>query len=169
MLFFDDFEDGDANGWVASNPLDLREWYVLAGQYRQEANTTTSTFTVAGDMTWTDQIVEVDVSDRVNSGACGVMARVQGPNDNYRLVAVGNGALRLVKVVGGTATLLGQVGVGFPTRFRLKLSAVGTNLKGYVDDVLYIDITDASLASGKIGLRTDVMVARFDNVRVTKP
>ena len=55
--------------------------------------------------------------------------------------------------------------------YDLKLVCEGKNIKGYVDDVLVVDVTDEEATDAQVtgapGLRADKMDAWFDNFRVT--
>lgn len=55
--------------------------------------------------------------------------------------------------------------------YDLKLVCEGKNIRGYVDDVLVVDVTDEEASDAQItgapGLRADKMDAWFDNFRVT--
>jgi hypothetical protein len=162
LLFFDDFEDGVADGWVEGGSS-ARDWHVLAGIYVQSRPY--NAHSIAGNPAWTDQVVEVDVIRR-DMGTLGIFVRYQAMDTHYRLLAGGNGALNLTREVAGVTTSLARAGVGFPDRFRLKCSAIGTTLRAYVDDVPYLTVSDSAVSSGSIGVMP-TSEGSFDNVRVT--
>lgn len=88
-------------------------------------------------------------------GALGVVFRYQGEDDYYRFSMRRDVPGRsLVRVSGGTATVLWQDGDGYePGRgYQVTLRLAGPVLSGYVDGVQLFGVTDATFAEGQVGL-----------------
>lgn len=138
----------DAGQWSASSQGDLQQtaWH--------------STFAVIGEPT-DDEIVEsrarVDEFNPASTAAwAGVVARFADRHDFYALVLRSNHAVQLRKVVDGVTTLLaGRVLDVTPGQdYLLRLDVVGDRLRGYVDGVLQVEATDATLRQGRTGVAT---------------
>ena len=143
-----------------------------------------NTFSFVNNSTLADCKVQAKVYRIANASAhraVGVMARTGGSTTNnvtgYALV-IGKGAfdankLILDKYTGGTATRSTITSTAFTnaadTWYWLRLECVGTSIKGYVstDGITYqllIDVTDATHATGKVGIfgfDPDFLIADF--------
>jgi hypothetical protein len=77
--------------------------------------------------------------------------------------------VQLYKKIGSIWTNLGEANmtVAPGTWYVLKLEMNGSSLKGYVNGVKKISVSDSSLSSGYIGLRTYDQTAVFDNFLVS--
>jgi hypothetical protein len=77
--------------------------------------------------------------------------------------------VQLYKRLGNIWTNIGEANmIATPgTWYQLKLEMKGTSLKAYVDGVKKISVSDSSLTSGYIGLRTYDQTAVFDNILVS--
>ncbi|HEX2079267.1 MAG TPA: hypothetical protein VHG08_16190 [Longimicrobium sp.] len=118
---------------------------------------------------WTD--VRVSAYARTDGGgAMGLVFRWQDGGSHYRFSLECGGALRrLVRVAGGTATLLAEDAFACqPGRdYLLTVEAVGSSLRAYQDGALVFDAVDAAHAQGSVGLYAyDNPDARFADVRV---
>lgn len=173
--FFDDFEDGDAAGWTAAEGS-AGSWSVAsdAGSLRYFCSTTSggSRIVLTGDSNAADVALEVDVKCDTDGSDDypGIIVRsTPGASNLYMLqLAYGANAARLYKRVAGTYTQLGSdvaTSLTAGTIYRVKLVAVGSHLRTFVDGVLKHDLTDTSLTSGRIGVRSYNAPTRFDNVR----
>jgi hypothetical protein len=105
-----------------------------------------------------------------DGGCIGAMVRYHDATHYYRFSMDSlRGYRRVVKNVGGTFTLLWEDAnaytPGIP--YRLTVSAIGTELRGYVDGVLTFVIEDGDVPTGRFALYTwDTSSARFWHVRV---
>jgi hypothetical protein len=93
-----------------------------------------------------------------------------GLHDRALLAALAyTGYRRLVKNVAGTFTLLWEDTTAYApdTPYRLTVSAIGTELRGYVDGVMTFVVDDADVAQGRVELYTwETTAASFWHVRV---
>ena len=53
--------------------------------------------------------------------------------------------------------------------YRVRLEAIGSSLRFYVNDTLTAEAADARLATGRYGLITFNAAADFDNFRAIRP
>lgn len=169
-LFSDDFEDGNDNGWTQ----ETGSWSVVTDEgskrYEQGTYTTAEYRTSTGNTSWDDYTFEVDVQPLSFDGNSAIFInfRYSDNSNTYRAVIHGYNQLRLQKKVSGALTELANESYTFNTGtiYTIRLEAVGTNLKVYVNDNLEISETDASHSSGEIALATWKTTANFDNVLV---
>ncbi len=171
---FDTFETGAAEGWIS----DGGTWTVSADVgtrvYRQTNPGLTAVRSVRADTDWTDQVVEADVTPREvtgNNRFFGVLARHGAtPNNYYYLVLRTNNTIELKRIVNNVAANIAPPVTSFPvavgTTYRLRLEAIGSTLKGYVNGELKIQGTDTSFTSGSAGLLTFFSDVAFDDVHI---
>jgi hypothetical protein len=177
LLFSDDFEMG-ASHWVASTTGD---WSVVTdGTMVYEQATLSNDFRIAaaGDVSWTDQVVEARVKvlsfgGSSSSYVAGVCGRVHDLMNFYCAVIRSNdGKVAIRARLNNSGTTLGTPGTAGAvagTWYTLRLEIIGTTLNAYLDGVLKTTVSDSTIASGGVGLGTQNASAEFDDVRVTKP
>ncbi|MEV4627843.1 family 16 glycoside hydrolase [Micromonospora sp. NPDC049523] len=168
-LLSDTFEDGNSNGWSKSGG----SWSVVTDgslAYRQSGQSSDAR-TLVGQPTWGDYGVQARVKPTGFNGAnrhVGVVARAQSSSSYYALVVTSGGAVQLVKRAGGDPVALGTGSAAVPvgTWATLRLDAVGSSLRGYVNGNLVVQATDSGFSSGRAGLATSYASASFDDVEV---
>jgi len=173
LLFEDDFEDGDANGWTPTSGT----WTVTGGQYRGQAASLNS-YSVAGSSDWTDYVFRADVSVTNNSGGnkdAGLVFRYTDEDNHYILLLKNNDRsgrkMELLSVAGGVKTSLGysNPSIAADTLYTYRIELVGDEIKVYQNDTLVLSATDGTHGSGKIGARAYAhTLALFDNVVVSR-
>ncbi|GAA2888050.1 hypothetical protein GCM10010517_51960 [Streptosporangium fragile] len=168
-LFGDDFEDGNATGWSKSGG----SWSVAAdgSQVYRQSGTGADARAVAG-AGWSDQAVQARVKPTAFNGAgrhVAVLARAQSTSSYYFLGLSNAGSVVLGKRTSGGPTTLASAPatVTAGTWYTLRLEAFGTTLRGFVNNVEVVTATDATFASGKVGLSGYYASASFDDVLVT--
>jgi hypothetical protein len=125
----------------------------------------------AGSTSWTDYTLEFDVQ-KASGSYFNVVFRYTDASHHYLLEPSSDAIhLALFKKVGG-----GYIELTSPrplqnttagTWYHYKIVVQGPSIKVYVDDVLQIDVSDASLPEGKIGIGAyHGSVAYFDDVQV---
>jgi endoglucanase len=173
-LFADDFGDGAADGWTSTSGT----WTVVGNEYNGQAGSGSS-YSVAGDPTWSDYVFQakVNVTNNVSGNKdAGLVFRYADANNTYVLLLKNNDKagrkMELVKVVGGVKTVLdfSNPSIAPDTFYTFKIVANGDSIEVYKDDVLELSATDNSFSSGKIGARTYANTkAIYDDILVTAP
>ncbi|CAK4853276.1 unnamed protein product [Aphanomyces euteiches] len=173
VLFQDDFNDGNANGWTSTSGT----WSVISSAYSGTANSGLS-YSVAGDPAWTDYTLEAKVNVTNNVGGnkdAGLVFRYTDVNDYYVLYLKNNDntgrKMEIVKVVGGVKTSLtfANPSIAPDTFYTYKIVLNGTSIQAYKDGTLVLSTTDSSFSSGKIGARVFANTnARYDDILVTR-
>jgi hypothetical protein len=185
VLYMDDFA-GDsvgsmASGWIQGDTqTGLGSWMVASdGSNVLQGAAAGSDFTVdiGGNASWTDYTFQVDA--KMISGTnyeVGVYGRFAVGTDKgnfYEAYMDDSGSVQLrVKLNGSTTTLGSKSKSATPpalnttTTFRLDMH--GSTITVYVNGVMRVMATDATLAAGGIGVIVEGGTAEFDNVLVTE-
>ncbi|MES1177137.1 MAG: family 16 glycoside hydrolase [Myxococcales bacterium] len=173
VLFSDDFEDGNANGWTASNGT----WAIATDGSKVYSQTGTGTgstvlMSSAGTASWTNQIIEAKIKVKAFGGSstsyfAAIYGRYNG-TDYYSLTLRSDGKIAIRK---NTTTLGSAVAAGIVggTWYTVRLEIVGSSLKAYVNGALVDTETDATLSAGRIAVGTVNTTAEFDDIKVTTP
>ncbi len=183
-LLSDDFEDGDLAGWTVSDPGDREapsDWQVVGGVLMQNTNILSNPTTVQsitkigsyaifdGGTTWDDYKVSMLIGSDDND-EIGLMFRVQGLDDYYRFSwNTQMNYQRLVKNVGGSFSLLGEVNTTYTIgqMYLLEVVVDGPSIEVSIDGGVVFSVVDPDLAGGTIGLSTWANAGgRYDDVLV---
>jgi hypothetical protein len=204
MLLHEDFRGGFAgwpvvdvgtigapSRWVAENNGALQT-SSIRGNEPAGAIGLPGTLLVGGDSTWTDLRATVALRTSTvagsNGGSIGLAFRYQGPGNCYRFsMDRAAGRRRLVRFVGGVATLLAedQVTMALDHDHEVTVELVGPAVRVSIDGAPIFDVTDPSgapavrdadgavttaagpLAAGRLTLYCSANpTARFSDVRV---
>jgi hypothetical protein len=121
-----------------------------------------------------DQSVQVEAR-AVGFGAgagrwFGVMARYVDDNNYYYVTVRNDNTLSLRKLVNGNIVTLRTVPFNLTVFqwYQLRLDAIGTSLRVYVDDRLLIEATDSSFPEGRYGLAMYKAYMNYDNFLATQ-
>lgn len=191
LLLHEDFSGGSLDGWTVvdeAGTSGASAWSVVAesGAYGtvylalQSANiyggstdaddpVKPGTLLTRGDSSWTDYRLSATIRSG-DDDAIGLVFRRRDADNCYRFALDRERRYRrLVKVVGGTTTVLWEDGVPYQPDwdYTLTVEAVGSDLAVYLDGELLCAVSDPSLDSGGIGLYCWANVsARFADIRV---
>jgi len=101
----------------------------------------------------------------------GVMARYVDDSNYYYLTLRNTNSASLRKLTNGAITELGtySLPITLGSWYRLRLEAVGTQIRGYVNGFLVAEATDATHARGAAGPITNRAAADFDDYRAIQP
>src|SRR5262245_44934861 len=181
-VFCDDFEDGDANGWVPIGGT----WSVVGDGSSVYRGANGPGNSIAGAATWTDQTVEarVKVVQFGNTKAgfrAGVIARYANTTSFYVFLYDGRGALRLLKDgdlppshAGACAKIDANLTAGSWHTLKLVVSGSTTvRLQTFLDGAPIHDCTSSSGAvpAGAVGsyVYGSNTIVEFDDVMVSTP
>jgi hypothetical protein len=167
-LLYEDFDN--YNNSVSSDwSVDKGTWQVVLDGTNTYKQTGAGNGVVSriGGSGWTDYAASADVK-RLGDGAA-LLGRYQDDSNYYQLM-LSSTDWTLNKLVGGTWTTLdsGAFATSTSTYYNVKLVFAGTNIQAYIDGTKVSEVTDSSLASGTVGLRSTNGQAYFDNVRAVQ-
>jgi hypothetical protein len=142
---------------------------------RRQTNNLGAARSLTGVPETDDQIVETGV--RIDSLPpdgdrwVGVIARYRDDANLYYVSLRVNSGLQIRRVVNGAATVLASVPytVQGGRNYRLRLEAVGDQLRAYVDGAFVAEARDAALGTGRFGIATNRAAASFFEVDVRQP
>ncbi|MEO3930828.1 hypothetical protein ABGB07_44340 [Micromonosporaceae bacterium B7E4] len=167
-LASDDFEDGNAAGWVTTGGT----WIVAREESRvlRQSSLAANALARTGQPGWRDYTIVAEVRpDSFNGmpGFAGVVARAQSTTTFYALVLRPNNTVALTRTAQGTLTTLATAPMTVtPDRsYTLTLRTAGRTLTGSVDGTR-LTASDGSILTGPAGLVTTWTAASFDNVSV---
>ena len=181
-VFCDDFEDGDAIGWVPIGGT----WSVVSDGSSVYRGANGSGNSIAGSASWTDQTVEarVKVVQFGNTKAgfrAGVIARYANATSFYVFLYDGSGGLRLLKDgdlppshAGACAKVDANLTAGSWHTLKLVVSGSTTvRLQTFLDGTAIHDCTSASgtVPAGAVGAYVygANTIVEFDDVKVSTP
>ncbi len=101
----------------------------------------------------------------------GTNVRYSDDYNYYYLTVRSNGTVSLRKRVNGANIVLGTVNMPVTVGqwYQLRLDAVGTQLRAFVDGTLRMEVTDSSHPRGKTGIVTYRTAAQFTRYRAIQP
>ncbi len=176
-LFADDFNDGNANGWVvAQDESGAPVWQVINGAYREAGaiRNYAQSFHIgtyayySNGLDFTNYEVTVRLTP-ITFNSVGVMFRYKDSRNYYRFsINASQGFSRLEKKVNGVFKTLAFNGIGpkINVDHLVTVDARGPSIFVYLDGEPLFGAHDSGLTSGTVALFTQGD-ATFDNVSVT--
>jgi hypothetical protein len=154
------------------------EWdcSVYERTYLRQASPTAAFGAAIGPVT-DDQVAETRVQVEqfaANGGQdkwLGVLTRFADENNHYYLALRSTNEVVLRKLLDGRMVELDSAALTLAPEawYRLRLEVVGEQLRGYVNNILYVQATDGSHARGISGIAGSSAAARYDYFRVFQP
>ncbi|WP_438445456.1 family 16 glycoside hydrolase [Gorillibacterium sp. sgz5001074] len=168
---FDDFEDGNADGWTTNGGV----WSVgtdgATKVYRQSDTAAVNLHAAGGLSTLTDYEVSAKLKSASLGSPAGVGldARYQNADNTYNFQYYNNGNLiKIQKCVAGVWTTLASKAYTLNTGvwYTFKAVAKGNTLEFWVNGTKELTATDTSFTGGKAGLNAHRADVSFDDVSV---
>lgn len=184
ILFGETFSDGDFNRWtIVDAPTAIAgpsDWAVVEAKgslvLLQDSNIYTpdppyeGTYVYAGEETWSDYYLGVNIEPDDNDGIFVIFRRVDDDNYYRFMMDRQRNYQRLEKKIGGVySTLAEDLSTGYGNSWiHIQVAVIGNNITVTVDHEHVFSVTDSSLSNGAIGLGTWANTdTYFDNVSVT--
>ena len=192
VLFRDDFNDGNADGWAevgTGGNWSVKDDESFGSKVYSQSDTSWTTIhtndtywrSYNGTGNWTNYIFESRV--KIVSGGtlapiAGIFFRVQGTNlsSGYYLFRIDARPGTGPALIKSPNTILAGGHLGYPQFanepavigeiYTLKVVVNGTNIKCYVDGVKKIELHDSTYSSGGVGVGTFNAHVHFDDVTV---
>ncbi|HEY0682101.1 MAG TPA: hypothetical protein VGD45_07220 [Steroidobacter sp.] len=170
----DNFEDGNAADWTPQAGGLFSVATTTTSRVYRQASTAGNATSLWNNTTRGNQAVEADIKPTAFSTTSGdkwfgVVARYTSPTNHYYITLRNNNTLSLRKIVNGAVTALASapLTVTLNRSYRVRLEAIGTRLRVYVDNRLLLEASDRAHARGQAGVVTFRTRADFDNVLVS--
>lgn len=165
----DDFQDGNANGWLAS----AGTWSLMtdgSNVLTQSDSAAPQFYAYRGSADWANYAIEskVKVITFGSNGSAALRARFTDASNYYYLMINGAQAILKKKDGGVTTTLSSQpFAASLDTWYKVKLVTNGANIEGWINGVRVISVLDTDpLTSGFAALAGHHSDVRFDDVTV---
>jgi len=170
VLFSDDFEDGNADGWTIAGGT----WsVVMDGSYVYSQSAASARARAsAGSSAWTDYAVTARIKPvNLQAGSSyyvALGARYQS-SANFYFLDMRTDRIAIRRFVDNSSTVLSYTNytVMPGTWYTVTLEVNGSTLKGYINGAQVLTCTDSTFSSGAIALSTYNATAEFDDVVVT--
>ena len=175
--FYDDFDDGDNNGWTVYQG----DWQVVNKEYvyGYSGPTDYDGITTAGYIGWVDYTYQgkfkytsggtLQVYFIFRFGGYGGYNLYNGYCFQYDVPTTG-WCLSKFSISGGNSIIATESSPSSPNIdqwYNIRIDLAGTHIKCYVDNNLKIDAYDSTYTTGSIGLRGDLSTIYFDNIGVS--
>lgn len=184
ILFSDSFTDGSIGPWLLES--DEQGQTVIAGGRLVIALNALNLvqYTTLGDLNFSDFVLTLEVSQTAGNpnSSYGLLWRMNSPNQFYRF-EINSAGLYLVERRDGDG-LIGELSAGWqPTSAlltglnvtnQLRLEAIGSQMKFYVNDQLIYEIADGTYPQGGFALDAGTfseggLQVTFDNLVIAQP
>lgn len=171
-LIQDDFQDGNSAGWTPARPT----WAIATVDgsrvYQQQDAKGTDSRSIFSNVVGNNQAVEVQARPIEFSGDdrwFGAIARYVDSSNFYYLSVRSSNRVLLRKRRDGIFLDLDEAAmpVALNRTYRLRIEAIGTRIRGYVDGQLMVEAVDRDFSRGRPGLVTSAARTNFDNVVIT--
>ncbi len=163
-LLTDDFESYQtsspfpAGTWVNHNSS-TAVWAIMADGSQVARQTAATTCIISnGDSAWTNYTVTARVKASALGFRHGIIARFTNTSSYYSLYlrSTSTGGTKVIELnkrtaAGNNVLQTVSIPISAGVYYKLALEVDGSTIKGYVDDVLRVQVTDADYAAGKIG------------------
>lgn len=164
VLIADDFESYEVGAAFPAAPWtnhnSAATWAIATdgSKVARQSGAVTNLISI-GNTAWTDYTVSARIKTQALAYRSGIFARFTSTSAYYSLYirtsAGGTKVIELNKREGSANVVLGNVSV--PTVvigefYKLTIAVQGSSIKGYLNDELKLDFTDATYATGKAGL-----------------
>lgn len=167
----DDFEDGNSAGWNVRSSV----WSVvssLGSRVYRQTRTTGDARSILDGVDWTNQAIQADVRALTLDATdrwFGLAVRYIDDTNFYYVQLKRSNRVELRKQLNGVVTVLGSAPLTVTTNrdYRVRLEAVGTWLRAYVDGNLLVQARDSALTHGTVGLRAFGAQTQYDNIVVS--
>jgi L-fucose mutarotase/ribose pyranase (RbsD/FucU family) len=147
-----------AGSWVNHNSS-TAVWSIVADGSQAARQTAATTCIISdGDSAWTNYTVSARVKASALGFRHGIIARFTNTSSYYSfyLRSTSTGGTKVIELnkrtaAGNNVLQTVSVPISAGVYYKLALEVDGSTIKGYVDDVLRVQVTDADYATGKIG------------------
>ena len=159
------------------NFANLNAWSIIDGTWTLiiggvQGTSTTEALMIAGNPAWTDYSIASPITIAAAAEASIVFRYQNSTNFYWAGLGLWGHQYSISKVVNGTYSELISSGLQSANpagTYQLQVIVSGSNIELYVNGVLALTVTDTSLTSGEIGLRTVNSTMKAASVNVTTP
>lgn len=173
-LMQDTFEDGNWSTWTSLPGSQFSVATVSGSKVLRQTSTAGDAGAVMGGTERSNQAIEAEIKPTAfasgsSSRWFGLMTRFTDAQNYYYVTLRNSNRAELKKMVNGTFSTIAaaDLPISLNRTYRVRLEAIGTNLRLFVDDELLLHATDDAHSEGRAGVLMYKAAAEFDNVIVS--
>lgn len=170
----DTFEDGNYNGWQPISGSAFAVATTSASKVLRQSSDAYAAAAYLDTMDWRNQAIEADIKPTAfNSGTgekwFGLVARYTDAGNYYYVTMRNTNLVQLKKMVNGSYVTLASADlpVALNRSYRVRLEAIGTRVRVFVDNQLALEARDTALTHGRAGIYMYKTKADYDNIAVS--
>ncbi|MEM3616614.1 MAG: LamG-like jellyroll fold domain-containing protein [Candidatus Bathyarchaeia archaeon] len=170
LLFFDDFNDGVADGWTEH----VGTWNVINGEYHVRVGTYENGITTVNELNLTNCIIETKLrfGDAEEGYRAGIVFRYDDSGYYYAFEISNNWEkaelIYYTPTASGYGYIFASVNYTVQTNvnYTMKVKIDGNVFRGYINGDEVVSGTNANLTAGKVGLRARCGDVFYDDFKV---
>ena len=171
-LIQDTFQDGTATRWAAQPNSQFAVATNGAVRVYRQSSVAGNAAALLNNTNWKNQAIEADIKPTAFPTAdrwFGLVARYRDAQNYYYVTVRSSNQIQLKRMVNGTFTNLASapMTVTLNRNYRVRLEAIGSLVRVYVDGKRVLQARDTSLAQGQAGIMMYQTRADYDNVVAT--
>ena len=170
----DNFEDGNASDWTAQAGSSFAVATTSNSRVYRQSSTAGNAASLWNAIDRTNQSIEADIkltaySTTTGDKWFGLVTRYTDAASYYYVTLRNNNTLLLRRMVNGTFITLASANltVALNRSYRVRLEAIGTRLRVFVDNRLLAEASDSSHRRGRAGVMMFRARADYDNIVVS--
>jgi hypothetical protein len=170
----DDFQDGNASDWTPVAGGSFTVATTGASRVYRQSNTVSKATSLWNNTDRKNQTIEADIKPTQYASTAGdkwfgLAARYTDANNHYYATLRNDNTVLLRKMVNGAFTTLGSASlpIALNRSYRVRLEAIGTHIRLFVDNALLAEASDSALTHGQAGVMMYKTQADYDNVLVS--
>jgi hypothetical protein len=169
----DDFELGNAAEWTpsAGSSFTVTRGRSVSQVYRQ-SSLAGDALSIRGGTDWTNQAIQAEITPTSFDGTdrwFGLVARYSDASNYYYVTVRNSNVVQLKRMQNGSFTTLASQALPVTTfgNYDVRLEAIGSVLRVFVNGALVADVKDSVHAHGSAGIAMYKAAADYDNVIIT--
>jgi hypothetical protein len=170
----DNFEDGNASDWTPQAGSSFAVATTTTSRVYRQSSTAGNATSLWNNTARANQSIEADIKPTAFSTTTGdkwfgLLTRFTDAGNYYYVTMRNNNTVLLRKIVNGTVTTLASapLTVTLNRSYRVRLEAIGTRLRLFVDNRLLAEASDRSHRQGQAGVIMFRTRADYDNIVVS--
>lgn len=170
----DTFEDGNAGDWTPQAGSNFTVAATGTSRVYRQSSVAGNAASLWNDTSRGNQSIEADIKPTAYSTVTGdkwvgLVTRYTDANNYYYVTLRNNNTVLLRRMVDGTFTTLASADltVTLNRSYRVRLEAIGTRLRLFVDNRLLAEASDSALGQGQAGVMMFRTRADYDNIVVS--
>jgi hypothetical protein len=170
----DDFQDGNASDWTPLAGSSFTVATTSTSRVYRQSNTVGKATSLWNNTERKNQTIEADITPTAYASTAGdkwfgLTARYTDANNHYYATLRNDSTVLLRRMVNGAFTTLGSAALPITLNrsYRVRLEAIGTHIRLFVDNQLLAEASDSTLTHGQAGVMMYKTQADYDNVLVS--